>query len=353
MLLARLRVEPLSLRLRAPLRTAHAEYRAREGFLVRAEAGHGATGWGEAMPLPEFGTEDVVTCGRALAAAAEALAGVVLDAVEDVGFELRQAPLGDAPAARHAIELALLDLLARDARLPLARLLAPRPRPFVRVNALLAERDPVALREEARAARAQGFTTAKLKVGGAPLAEDLARVEAALTGGARARLDAHGAWAAETARAVLRSLPPGVELCEQPLPARDVEGLRGLQREVPCLLAADESLGVPGAEDALLRGSPAVGVLVLKPMVLGGVLPALALARRAAACGVASYVTSALDGVVARAGAAHLGAALPGARFASGLAVGALFADEPPGHPFVPRAGRIPLPSGAGLGVTP
>lgn len=353
MLLARLRVEPLSLRLRAPLRTAHGEYRAREGFLVCAEAGHGATGWGEAMPLPEFGTEAHAACGRALAAASEALAGVVLDALEDVAFELRQAPLGDAPAARHAIELALLDLLARDAGVPLARLLAERPRAAVRVNALLAERAPVALREEAQAARAQGFTTLKLKVGAAPLEDDRARIAAAVGPGARVRLDANGGWDLETARAALASLPRGVELCEQPVGAGDVRGLGALQREVPCLLAADEALGVPGAAEALLQGHAGVGVLVLKPMVLGGVLPALALARRAAACGVGSYVTSSLDGVVARAGATHLAAALPSARFASGLALGALFADEPVGHPYVPHAGRIPLPAAPGLGVTP
>ncbi len=60
-------------------------------------------------------------------------------------------------------------------------------------------------------------------------------------------------------------------------------------------------------------------------MVLGGLLPALQLAREAADQGLEAYVTSSLDGVIARAGATHLAAALPSGRYASGLGVGHLF----------------------------
>ena len=61
--------EPVRLRLRAPLFTAHGELRERDGFLVRLDEGRG-----EATPLPWFGTEDAAVCARALAGAAAALA---------------------------------------------------------------------------------------------------------------------------------------------------------------------------------------------------------------------------------------------------------------------------------------
>src|SRR5687767_13488665 len=48
---------------RAPIRTAHGPWAEREGLLVRiedvAEGGSGRVGYGEAAPIPWFGTETV------------------------------------------------------------------------------------------------------------------------------------------------------------------------------------------------------------------------------------------------------------------------------------------------------
>jgi L-alanine-DL-glutamate epimerase-like enolase superfamily enzyme len=111
----------------------------------------------------------------------------------------------------------------------------------------------------------------------------------------------------------------------------------------------------PGILPAILKpanGRPVVRILVLKPMVLGGLLPTLRIARQAADVGMEAFVTSSLDGVVSRAGAAHLAAALPSGRLASGLGVGKLFVgEEPAEHPFHPVKGRILLPETPGLGL--
>jgi L-alanine-DL-glutamate epimerase-like enolase superfamily enzyme len=101
-------------------------------------------------------------------------------------------------------------------------------------------------------------------------------------------------------------------------------------------------------------GMPAARAFVLKPMVLGGLLPALMFARQAARQGLEAFVTSSLDGVVSRAGAAHLAAALPSGRLAAGLGVGSLFKlDEadPAEQAFRPVGGRIRLPDAPGLGL--
>ena len=58
--------KPVSVRLRAPVLTAHGELRDRDGFLVRVDEGRG-----EACPLPWFGTEDAAACERALSVAAD------------------------------------------------------------------------------------------------------------------------------------------------------------------------------------------------------------------------------------------------------------------------------------------
>jgi o-succinylbenzoate synthase len=361
MRLAQTRVTSSRLELVRPLKTARATYTAREGFLVRLMDEAGRIGQGEAMPLPEFGTESLETCERVLRGLVAGLGGQTfsdsLEALQEVLSNRGQGQ--EAPAARHAVELALLDLLAQRQQVPLCRLLARQARGEVQVNALLTSNEPEALAEEARRAVAEGFRTLKLKVAGRPFEEDEARVRAvreAVDQGVSLRLDANGGWSEEQAAHALERLASyRPELCEQPVPADELSALERLQLRTPFPLAADEALMSPGNLPALLKppgGTPAVRILVLKPMVLGGLLPTLSIARQAADVGVEAFVTSSLDGVVSRAGAAHLAAALPSGRLASGLGVGKLFVrEEPAEHPFHPVEGRIRLPETPGLGL--
>jgi o-succinylbenzoate synthase len=354
MRIMRARVYPLRLEFVHPLKTARATYAARDGFVMNLldEAKRG--GRGEAMPLPEFGTESREDCERLLGEYMYALRGRdIPETLEGLTESLRH--LTGHPAARHAVEQALLDLLARRRGLPLSQLLSEEAREEVQVNALLGAATPELLALEARRAVAEGYETLKIKVGGRPLAEDVARlfaVREAVGPDVRLRVDPNGAWTESEAVLALNALKQfRLELCEQPVAAGELEALRRMSTWAPCRLAADESLAVPGAVRALLDNTPTVNILVLKPMVLGGLLPTLEVAREAARKGLDAYVTSSLDGVVARAGAAHLAAALPSGRYASGLGVGHLFKDEPENHPFRPVRGRILLPRTPGQGV--
>jgi o-succinylbenzoate synthase len=361
MRIAETRLAPSRLELVRPLKTARATYTAREGFLVRLVDEAGRTGQGEAMPLPEFGTESLEACEHVLRRLAMSLGGQELsgslDAIQAVLSERAQGQ--EAPSARHAVELALLDLLAQRQQVPLCRLLGPDARAEVHVNALLTASEPEALAEEARRSVAEGFRTLKLKVAGRPLYEDEARVRAvreAVGQGVSLRLDANGGWSEqEAAQALDRLASYRPELCEQPVAAEEIPALARLQLRCAFPLAADEALVSPANLSALLKsasGTPAVRILVLKPMVLGGLLPSLRIAREAATVGVEAFVTSSLDGVVSRAGAAHLAAALPSGRLASGLGVGRLFVrEEPAEHPFHPVKGRIRISDAPGLGL--
>jgi o-succinylbenzoate synthase len=344
-------LRPLRLELVRPLKTARATYGAREGFVVRLKDEEGRVGEGEAMPLPEFGTESSSECERALTHHLRH----VKKGVSGPGLELLEGLPTGTPAARHALEQALLDLLSQRRGQPLSHLLAAEPREEVEVNALLGAQSPEALAEEARRAVAEGYTTLKIKVAGRPVAEDesrLAAVREAVGPDIRLRVDANGAWTESEAGPALERLSRyHLELCEQPVAAEEHEALARLQAHSPCPLAADESLALPEILQTILRGPRTVSILVLKPMVLGGLLPTLEVARQAAKQGMEAYVTSSLDGVIARAGAAHLAAALPSGRYASGLGVGHLFSNEPENHPFRPVRGRIRLPRTPGLGV--
>ena len=181
-----LEVRPYRLRLRQPLRTARGTYAVREGFVVLAHEG-GLTGRGEAAPLPELGTETLARCA---------------DELRRASF----AHLPATPAARHAVELALLDQRAQRAGVPLATLLDPRALRAVPVSALLAAQTMPELAREAQRAVAEGFATLKLKVGED---DDFARaavVRDAVGPLVKLRLDANGSWSRELALRRLHEL---------------------------------------------------------------------------------------------------------------------------------------------------
>jgi o-succinylbenzoate synthase len=335
--------------LRAGLDSAHGRRTVVEGVLLRVQDGQGGVGLGEVTPLPEFGTES-------LEAALRALGSVWLIRIPDSLSQVPEAFRMDrgAPATRAGVELAFLDLLARRRGVPLAQLLGAGVAGAVPVNALLRSEPPDALAREARAAAAAGFKTLKVKVGVSPASNDGSRLRAvrdAVGTAVKLRVDANGAWSESEARLRLAELVGvGLEYAEQPVAPHDIAGLRRLRALVP--VAADEALGSPGAAEALLDGAegPAADVLILKLPVLGGLLPALELARRAGARGVDAVVTSAMDGAVGRAGAAHLACALGGTR-AHGLATGSLLVEDPGAHPVVD--GALLLPNQRGLGIAP
>ena len=174
--------------------------------------------------------------------------------------------------------------------------------------------------------------------------DDFARVAVvrdAVGPGVRLRIDANGGWDAVEALRRLRELAPlGIELCEQPTP--DLIGLR----ESPIPVAADEMMAQD--PDASLERAHAV---VLKPMALGGLLPAFSLAQRAVARGLQVIVTTSLEGAIGRAGAAHLAAAVLalGPQPAAGLATGRLLAADLCPDPLAPRDGVVQIPEKAGL----
>ncbi len=279
----------------------------------------GARGTGEAAPLPGYSPDTLDEARAALAR----VPPLELDGCLPVPPQVRahlQALALPSPAAAFAVETALLDAAARAARVPAAVLLRGSfPRHAIEANALLPSGPPADVAAAARALAARGYRTFKAKVGRPGAWEDelaaLRAVRAALDPGARLRADANGAWAPDEARARLAALAPlGLEYVEQPVAPEALPEFAGS----PVPLAADESLRVPGAFERLLAGR-ACRVVVLKPMVLGGALACLDLARRASRAGLSVVVTGLLDGRVAQAATAALALALDPPPLACGL----------------------------------
>lgn len=306
--------------------SASLAWRERAGLLLLLADREGRVGQGEASPLPGF-SSDTFADARAelLAIDWPRLPGLTLggELLADLESALNAASL-TSPAARFAVETALLDLAGRASGRPVHALLrravggggAPDAGPAeVRLAALLTGD----LLDCARERVEEGYGCLKVKVGRRP-AEELALL-ASLRGAigyeVRLRADANGRLDAEGAAAWLRSAADlDLEFVEEPLPLEVLAPV--LPSPVP--IAIDESLK-PGDEAGMAEAIEAggYGFVVLKPAYHGGALRCLRLAAEARRRGARVVVSHLFDGPVALAAAAELALALPSGP-AAGLA---------------------------------
>jgi muconate cycloisomerase len=332
-------VTPYALPFRRPYVTARGRLDRREMVLLRIASPDGLSGLGEAVPLSLRG-------GTGLETVAGELETWGL-AVTEGELPAESAPANLSAPARCAIETALSDLAAREAEVPLHEFLQPgRPSRPVPCNATLTTDTPAGILAQAENWAADGFTVFKLKLG---TADDLAGVEA-VRGGlgpeARIRLDANGSWDLDRAAEILAGLEPlGIELAEQPV--ADLESMAALKKRTSVPLVADESVSNPAEAKTASRLAACDAVTVKLSKVggldagLGGFLP--------------TYLSSALDGPVGIAAAAHVAQTLDRegewSMVAHGLATSRLFSGTIAAAGCTFDGANLCLPSGPGLGV--
>ena len=354
--IARVRLGRYRFGFREPWPSSDGPQHAREGLWIALEDGDGRVGVGESAPFPGFGLESLASSESALRLAARFATGLPADhwlaAAEDLP---RLAPVVASPAARAALDLALHDLAAQRAACSIASLLAAPgtpPATVVGANAVVSRAAAGEAAAAARRAVDDGARTVKLKVGGAPLDEDIARVRAvreAVGTGVAIRVDANQAWSEREAIDALRALAPfGLDYVEQPVAAGAVDALARVRAAAGVPIAADESLTDLRAARRLI-GARAADVFIVKPTALGGLAAARAVITIARDAGLRVVVTTLLESAVGRAGALHLAASLGAESGDHGVATGGVLADDLVAG-FIDRPGRIPLPAEPGLG---
>lgn len=292
----------------------------REGLLLRLWDEEGRQGQGEASPLPGYSPDTALSCRQALLAMPWKT--IVIDPLAPLEAELR-GPLAAVPppAARFAVETALVDLVGQTLRRPVSSLWNRDRSGDVALSLLLDAQTPAEIVAQGRRALALGVRTFKVKIGerGA-FARELALLRAlrdALGGAFSLRLDANGRLDVNEAPACLEALDRlAPEFLEEPVPPPFLDTLSGS----PVPLALDESLQ-RGDHDWLagLIERRIAKVLVLKPMALGGAVACLELARLAEAAHLGVVVTHLFDGPIALAAAAELALGLPAPPLACGL----------------------------------
>ena len=262
----------------------------REGLALTVTDG-ACEGHAEAAPLPGFSPDSLEAAERALSA----LPWDRIDLDDDDPLTLAARHLGDdVPAARFALETALLDLAARRRGLSVGAMLGASDRvASIRSAALIDDLDNAVA--HALSAIAAGAQALKVKIGRLGRGDD----EAALLRTLRRelgedvllRVDANGALSGRSDPLIPVLAEVNVEFCEEPFALEDL--LAGPPLPVP--VGLDESLAhrPERALRALDRGL--ASVVVLKPALLGGMGRALAFAESANTRGARALISHLFD----------------------------------------------------------
>lgn len=258
-----------------PYRLSFATLNSFDCFYVRISH-ESQAGYGEATPLPGYSDETATSVAEALQGACASLAtGVSLEAViEDL---TRLAPMTASALACAA------KTLSEGLEIFTAPVAGPRP-----VVALCDGETADATGEAARTLFASGYRTLKMKIGGRPVGDDLARilaVSAALGQNVTLRLDANQSLTYEEALHLARGLADRPKiLLEQPFAAGNWADHERLAKACPLPLMLDESIWSAADIDRACRFAHAVKLKLCKHP---GLAATRALAERAQQSGLA------------------------------------------------------------------
>ena len=313
----------LSTQLESPVGGNGHYTRERQGLRLTIGGVDGPPGIGECSPLPGYSTDSLFSCERALT-------DLAFDDVASADISALKAAVSlsasELPAARHALETALVDRSARRMGLSaghwLASALGQQPRPSVPLSVVIAGDTPDKLVMAARGAIAAGYGTLKVKLGPADQWEgDRARLRAlrdAIGSAARLRLDVNRGWTLAQAHLLQQLVEFEPEFVEEPFEAGALEQLDAS----PVPLALDEGLQQRYALDHFAPHMPRLNVcaVVLKPMALGGITRCVSIASRARLMGLHVVVSHLFDGPIALSAAGALALVIGSPDVAQGVA---------------------------------
>jgi L-alanine-DL-glutamate epimerase-like enolase superfamily enzyme len=180
--------------------------------------------------------------------------------------------------AKCALDIAVHDFAGKVLGLPVHRLL-DLPSAIPPTDFTIGIDEPAIVAQ--RASRAADFPALKIKLGGPQDLETLRAVRGVY--GGPIRVDANTGWTRDDAERLMPEIVElGVELVEQPFPARAYRDLAWLQERSPIPIVADESAVTDEDLDALVNVVRGINVKLAK---CGGIGPARRMLERARGLG--------------------------------------------------------------------
>ena len=214
---------------------------------------------------------------------------------------------------KSAFDMALHDLAAKAAGLPLYRFLGGREKKNMETDLTIGIGEPAEMAKTAAEYKSKGVRIIKVKLGkeGREDVERISRIRSAVGDHITLRIDANQGWNYDTALATLTALAPyNIEFCEQPMRAWNDPQLPALKKLSPIRLMADES--VFNHHDALrLIRAGACSSINIKLAKSGGILEARKIHDTAAQHSIPCMMGGMLESRIALSAFAHVATAFP------------------------------------------
>ena len=312
MKISRIQLAMLRVPLKTPFKTALRTVEAVEDVVVIITTDTGHVGYGEAPAT-------AVITGDTHGSIIEAIRRVIGPRI--IGQEvanlnrltrLVQGAMENNFSAKAAVEIALYDLWGQLYDAPLYKLLGGGD-PVVTTDITISVDYIDKMVADSLAAVDRGFESLKIKVG-KDMGVDIERVKAihaAVEGRALLRLDANQGWTATQAVTAMHALEDAgvhLELLEQPVRAKDIEGLKYVTERVNAPVMADESVFGPAEVIDLIKRR-AADIINIKLMKTGGLSNAIRIADIASLYGVECMIGCMIESSISVAAAVHLAVA--------------------------------------------
>ena len=295
--------------LKTPFKTALRTVDTVEDLIVSIHTDSGHVGYGEAAAT-------AVITGDTHGSMIEAIGRIIAPRLvgEDIAnlnrlVRLVQTALERNTSAKAAVEIALYDLWGQLYEAPLYRMLGGGE-PVVTTDITISVDHIDKMVSDSISAVDRGFESLKIKVG-KDIGLDVERVKAihaAVEGRALLRLDANQGWTAKQAVHAMHALEDAgvhLELLEQPVRARDIDGLKYVSDRVKTPVMADESVFGP-LEVIELIERRAADIINIKLMKTGGISNAIRIADIAALYGVECMIGCMIETSISVAAAVHV-----------------------------------------------
>ncbi len=348
------RVHRLNIPLQEPFVIALETITDAHNVLIEIETNSGFIGRGECCPYRSIAGETQDTCIAVAPLLAKNLEGRNALELENNLSAIHKAIWGNH-AIKSAFDIALYDLAARIANLPLYAFLGGANTKALVTDMTVGLGSPEFMASEARRFVAQGFRAIKVKLG-TNFHDDVQRIaqirEAIGNDGIKLRVDANQGWDQLTAIRTLQAIAPfDIDFCEQPVSRKDDDALAAVRRQSPIPIMADEALGDHFDALRLVRNQ-ACDMFNIKLAKSGGIRNALQITAIAEAAGIPCQIGCFSESRLGMTAFAHLALARNNIVHYD-LDCALMLADDPVegGAQYEPN-GTILVPDRPGLGIT-